>query len=290
MEHIPRPSPVPHPPPFLRREREQTFFIHSPPKINFPRPLNNLQPTPRAISAPPMLFLTMEDNFTLGGFFMTNEKQIDANRRNAQRSTGPKTPEGKARSARNALKHGLRSTLTVVPGESREEFEILYDALRDDYQPTDTVEEILVRQIATAEWRLQRIARLETTLIWREMNYQAPFNANARPAPNAPHPLQEPGDADTYLQACAFSCLIVTSDRLSPFARYEASIRNSLYKAINTLEARRRRHQQQPQQEINQTKPISPQGIDNKPLTAPEPLPAQPAVPADPDPGRRKAS
>ena len=61
---------------------------------------------------------------------MSTEKQIEANRRNAQRSTGPKTPERKARSALNALQHGIRSSLAVIPGESPENFETLYDALR----------------------------------------------------------------------------------------------------------------------------------------------------------------
>ena len=87
---------------------------------------------------------------------MSTQKQIEANRRNALRSTGPKTPEGKARSALNALQHGIRSSLAVIPGESLEEFETLYDAFRADYQPTDSMEEILVRHIASAEWRLRR--------------------------------------------------------------------------------------------------------------------------------------
>jgi len=54
---------------------------------------------------------------------MATQKQIEANRRNARRSTGPKTPGGKDRSARNALKQGLRSSLAVIPGESPEDYE-----------------------------------------------------------------------------------------------------------------------------------------------------------------------
>jgi len=95
---------------------------------------------------------------------MSTQKQIEANRRNALRSTGPKTPEGKARSALNALQHGIRSSLAVIPGESLEDFETLYDAIRADFQPADSMDEILVRQIASTEWRLQRIQRAEAAL------------------------------------------------------------------------------------------------------------------------------
>jgi len=123
---------------------------------------------------------------------MATQKQIEANRRNAQRSTGPKTPEGKARSALNALQHGIRSSLAVIPGESREEFETLYDAIRDDFQPTDSMEEILVRQIASAEWRLQRMQRAEAALrnsIYKAMQtlkVRSPNRANEPNSPSAP--------------------------------------------------------------------------------------------------------
>ena len=53
---------------------------------------------------------------------MATLKQFEANRRNAQKSTGPKTPEGKSAVSMNALRHGLRARSVVLPGEDRAEF------------------------------------------------------------------------------------------------------------------------------------------------------------------------
>ena len=97
---------------------------------------------------------------------MPSDQKIQANRRNAQRSTGPKTPEGKATVSRNAHEHGLASSRTVVlPEENRQEFEELVDAFRSEYQPQGPLERFLVFELAAADWRLRRIARLETGLI-----------------------------------------------------------------------------------------------------------------------------
>ncbi len=94
-----------------------------------------------------------------------SEKQIEANRRNAQRSTGPRTSEGKAVSRYNALKHGILAQ-AVLPaflegGESREEFENLLGSLRADLAPASSVEEMLVEQVAVGYWRLGRALRSE---------------------------------------------------------------------------------------------------------------------------------
>jgi len=78
---------------------------------------------------------------------MPSDQKIQANRRNAQRSTGPKTPEGKATVSRNATRHGLASSRTVVlPEENRQEFEELVDAFRSEYQPQGPLERFLVLQ------------------------------------------------------------------------------------------------------------------------------------------------
>jgi hypothetical protein len=96
---------------------------------------------------------------------MTTDKQIEANRRNAQLSTGPKTPEGKSRSRLNAFKHGMNATGFVIPSgqaqENLEEFQGLLAALRHDLQPQGTLQELLVESIAIQQWRLRRIYRAE---------------------------------------------------------------------------------------------------------------------------------
>src|SRR5712675_197988 len=84
---------------------------------------------------------------------MSTEKQIEANRRNAQLSTGPKTPEGKATSSLNGLKHGLTSAQVLAPSESADEFDAHAAAFRDQLAPTSHVEKCLVEQIIVAVWR-----------------------------------------------------------------------------------------------------------------------------------------
>jgi hypothetical protein len=87
---------------------------------------------------------------------MATKRQIAANRRNAKKCTGPKTPEGKAASSMNALRHGLRARAVVLPDENREEFDQLLAALQDQYQPQNPAEHYLVDQAAIAQWKLVR--------------------------------------------------------------------------------------------------------------------------------------
>ena len=95
---------------------------------------------------------------------MSTQKQIDANRRNAQSSTGPVTPEGKAASSRNALKSGLDAESQFVPGESREDFAELQAQYEQDYAPATTQERRLVDTLLRNEWLLRRYHRIEAHL------------------------------------------------------------------------------------------------------------------------------
>jgi hypothetical protein len=96
----------------------------------------------------------------------TSVKQIAANQANAQKSTGPKTPEGRAVAKMNALKHGIFSKEVLVKGlnikESRRDLEDLYERFWQQYSPVGPVEEMLVDQIITAHWRLRRVLRAES--------------------------------------------------------------------------------------------------------------------------------
>ncbi len=100
---------------------------------------------------------------------MVSQKQLIANQKNALKSTGPKTKEGKARSSRNALKHGLLSREVVITegegAEDQQAFDDLLDDLVKQYQPVGPVEEMLVQKIAFCSWRQHRAARYETGLI-----------------------------------------------------------------------------------------------------------------------------
>ena len=85
---------------------------------------------------------------------MTSEKKAEANRRNALKSTGPKTPEGKAAVRLNALRHGLLSQEILLPGEDEEALRELGEHLRAELQPVGELENLLVDRIITAYWRL----------------------------------------------------------------------------------------------------------------------------------------
>jgi hypothetical protein len=93
---------------------------------------------------------------------MTTEAQTEANRRNAARSTGPKTPRGKGRSSANAVRHGLRSELPVLPGENVEEWERHRDGTLRSLAPVGTLEHELGERVALCLWRMRRVAAFET--------------------------------------------------------------------------------------------------------------------------------
>jgi hypothetical protein len=100
---------------------------------------------------------------------MTSEKQAEANRQNALKSTGPKTPEGKDAVRLNALKHGLLSQETLLPGEDEEALRTLGERLRDELQPAGELENLLVERIITSYWRLRRLGRVEAGIFAREL-------------------------------------------------------------------------------------------------------------------------
>jgi hypothetical protein len=92
-------------------------------------------------------------------------RQLEANRENAKKSTGPRTAEGKLVSRRNALKHGLYTKdLVIRSGQGKEnprEFQQLFENLRKDLQPEGQLEELQVVKIAIAHWQLRRALRAE---------------------------------------------------------------------------------------------------------------------------------
>jgi len=97
--------------------------------------------------------------------------RAEASRRNGARSKGPKTPEGKARSSRNALAHGLcAGHHVVVEGESPEAFAAFEAALVADLAPAGALQMLLAGRIARAAWRLERAERIETELFARQMD------------------------------------------------------------------------------------------------------------------------
>jgi len=104
-----------------------------------------------------------------------NSAALAANRRNATRSTGPRTAAGKSRARRNALRHGRRAASDVscetmlALGENPEEFENLYQTLLRAYEPADPLWAKLVEDLAKLYWRRGRLERARDGLLRREM-------------------------------------------------------------------------------------------------------------------------
>jgi hypothetical protein len=95
---------------------------------------------------------------------MSTINQIRANRRNAKKSTGPNTPEGKERTRFNGLIHGLRAESAVIPGEDQSKFDQHLERLSAAWMPQDDMEKSLVEQIAVNQWKLARIDRSEARI------------------------------------------------------------------------------------------------------------------------------
>jgi hypothetical protein len=103
---------------------------------------------------------------------MSSEQQIAANRDNARRSTGPRTPAGKAKVSENALKHGLTGRQVVLPNENPDEFESFRTGLLAELAPQGDLECALAEKIVTDIWRLRRVPILEAALYRRGFQEQ----------------------------------------------------------------------------------------------------------------------
>jgi hypothetical protein len=97
--------------------------------------------------------------------YMSTQKQIEANRRNSLKSTGPITPAGKQIVSQNATTHGLRAARAIVLPEEQEEFARFDAALREEYVVEGGLERVYLERLIQCGWRLQRITRVETSVL-----------------------------------------------------------------------------------------------------------------------------
>jgi len=113
---------------------------------------------------------------------MTSDRKVAANRRNAQKSVGPKTPSGKAIASMNALKHGLSSRKPLIPGENEADFVEFSTQWVNHLQPLGPHQQMLAEQIVMAAWQLRRVPMLEAGLLSKYMNKEEgghPFTMDA---------------------------------------------------------------------------------------------------------------
>jgi hypothetical protein len=102
---------------------------------------------------------------------MTSFRQIEANRRNARKSTGPTTEEGKQRSRCNAVRHGLTAETVIGALEDAKDYKAFEMAITADYDAQSAVERELVLRLASLLWRLHRAATIETGLFEIQANH-----------------------------------------------------------------------------------------------------------------------
>ena len=159
----------------------------------------------------------------------TSPNKIEANRRNAKKSTGPRSAAGKAKSSRNAVKHGLlagRIVLADHKDEDPQQFGLLLDGLRDDYQPQSTIETMLVERLAASFWRLRRAYRFEVEAITQA---------------NRPNPLADALDELAHLPPVPRGERILPPPHsLDCLIRYETMIDRELLRTMRQFESRQR--------------------------------------------------
>ena len=102
-----------------------------------------------------------------------SQAKLEANRANAQSSTGPRTEEGKAIAALNNLRHGFNGVFCVLPSESSKAFIRLADDLVNEHQPATPTERLLVMDMARHYWLLQRAIRLQEETFTRNLDDEA---------------------------------------------------------------------------------------------------------------------
>jgi hypothetical protein len=156
---------------------------------------------------------------------MISERQQEANRRNAAKSNGPKTPEGRAAVRMNALKHGLTAAEIILPTvEEKIDFEQFRAAFEEECQPVGLLEQVLVEDLVSARWRMNRVRKMEPgffALRHERMKSQIKDLSAL--------------DAHAHL-ALIFRDDAQDADTIGKMSRYEARFERSFYKALKELQ------------------------------------------------------
>jgi hypothetical protein len=117
---------------------------------------------------------------------MTSYRQIEANRRNALRSTGPKSEQGKQASRCNAIRHGLTAETVIGALEDAEDYKAFQAAITADYDGQSAVERELVLRLASLLWRLRRATTMETGLFEIQAGHLRHYRQSRRLLPDSP--------------------------------------------------------------------------------------------------------
>lgn len=143
-----------------------------------------------------------------------SERRLLANRLNALKSTGPRTPDGKARVSKNRMRHGLSGVDPVLPEECVESFHLFEGEVNEHLDPRQPIEVMLAGQICSLLWRMRRIGRMEVRVFEQALEHES-----AR-------------KCDTSLDAVARQ-LSQPDHALMTMSRYERSLRNALMRTLS---------------------------------------------------------
>ncbi len=152
-------------------------------------------------------------------------------------ATGPTTPEGKAISARNSLRHGLRARAIVLPDESQDDWESFEQAYLEDLAPLGIAEETLALRAAELLWRMRRVASAERDAVYERQEHPENYVAlNRRPSSLSPYrpPTEMPEMLPESLPAPA---------ALRPIMRYEAHLSRQFFQVTRELQLMQDRRQ-----------------------------------------------
>src|SRR5579863_10402 len=226
-------------------------------------------------------------------------KQLAANRANSAKSSGPKTPEGKARSAQNSVKHGFTaSSFAVVRLEDLQEIARLKSDLVSVYQPVNSQEIFALERMALSQQAILRAARLESGLFTTSLNET--LDANDRPFTPMSKELAGSGDIEitraqnrNYCLAEGFLRLVRQSNGWTIFLRYQAQAERQYRRALedfDRLKALRPNlpnealpNEDLPNEPISDLQPEHESTTYPSPETNPPPLENEPSA-ADADP------
>ena len=164
---------------------------------------------------------------------MASQKQIEANKANAERSTGPKTQVGKARSRHNSWKHGLTAETLVIGGEDPARFNEFRAELIRQRDPQSTLESELVERLAGILWRLRRVPFFEAAIVAARQDEVDEYTS------------LEDEDMDVGQALVRVGLALIRdgadSDVLGKLDRHEATLTNALWKTLEMLKDNRAR-------------------------------------------------
>jgi len=200
---------------------------------------------------------------------MISEIRITANRANAQNSTGPRTPEGKARVSQNAQTHGLRSRYAVLLMENHHEYHALLKDLHSEWQPATVTEQDLVEQMAVNKWKIARYEAAESQACLQATVIHLALKNCKKAAP-------EPGGSTSRHEAAAERRIAFCSRQI---ARLERSYFRALQFLMRLQDRRLKRQKLQPAELSTQVSPRPAQTAPQPPGSgpAPQPIDAAPA-------------